>query len=1049
MESHVSRRVKTKPGGGDIHLLWTYSTVNVSVLVQITQPRSDLSHPSISYAYGVVLEELMQSTKREMPTRWKDIVQSCNGEEGEGMTMMTIGRRMKANVVKEEALTVVDAAEDKKRHRVSLKREPPPKCQYAGAVTRSAGNFRSPQDKRDKDSSCMRTSQLYWFLLLVAPSIAVSLFSSGYTSVTNANSEALNTNDRIPLISANGQWKLEFATDRWPQIVHYLTPEVWRWRPLNRSQVIDTNNYFKISVQNDGNVVWYNSSNSPLWSTNHACGASDTPNISRDYAIYLSNTGQLVHNNMTQGPDYNRTLWTGPILTSITIDPNLTTDGGVVYALYNYNQSAIAVQIQYSSSSFVQGQPSVTSTSTSAYADGLQQNSTITIPPGVGTNLTLILTTCNNSFTFPFSYPSPNITFVESNPSFVRVKGRNAGVSSNPSEITLSVVGTGISITSTNVTGGTFSVDLPVPLNVSSGILTVMMTNGQGSLKRNLYYTSPVESVQAIQVNGSQSVSQIFTSIESIAENALKTSDSFEVTNREGVSVYAAVVDQKGNGTVGGLNGTGTYFIIPSTTIRDLLTSGENTTVTVILSHITTLRLNASSEDVTIVGDLIGLSLYLNGSHAIVTNTSERITITLPLPVNVTVADEMRCVYWAEESRGWKRDGCDTERGQSSITCLCSHLTNFTIGVVKLGPEEPPQTGKSGLRLVALIVIVPVVLVIVAIAVIVVKRGRKKDILTEFHLQSSNDIEIEGEVGRGKQSVVYTGKKSGTTAIAIKKVEGRARSESLMREAIGLKELHHPNILMCLGVYREAEMTCLVVDYMDGGTLADVMKRGKLEEEDICEMMTEIAAGLSYLHENGHVHGRICPQKVYVTSSHHVKLSAYGSESLDYIPSYMERYLAPEVKKTGRSTIEGDIFSFGIVFSDIKNERKLKREQPDVWKEVIDSCTSVSAKDRMKMMIVGQKLRPVREHEIYVTQEDEGSYQAYLCFLRRQEEERRTHKGGAAARQLQVAVTKNIDIHLLKTSPEHSRPFPVRYWKIFDSQSHAWTSSVSTVDDEP
>ncbi|PRP80970.1 tyrosine-protein kinase isoform SRK4-like [Planoprotostelium fungivorum] len=809
--------------------------------------------------------------------------------------------------------------------------------------------------RRDNDNSniVMRVPQMYFFLLLVVPSIA--LFDSGYIMVNNSYPVLLNNSyNQVPLISISRQWKMEFTAEGWPQIVAFSSPGLWRWRPNNTSRMVSSDSLYRLFVQDLGNVVWENSTGSPLWSTNRACGVSSTPNGTHgEYTIRLSNEGQLVHTNVTGGTE--QILWRSPIVTSLIYNPALTTDGGFVYALYPSNRNGNTVQLDGSAVNNIQGVPSIVSiTPINATDEQLRWNATIFIPPGVGSNLTLTLQVCNSSIAVPFFYPSPVITVVEVRPSIIHVEGRNAGFSS---QLSLLDQPTKSYITRMNVKGGTFSVDLLVPSDVPSGYYSLTLAmHDQPPSSKFVNYTSPVDAVQAIQVNGSRSVSQIFTSIESIAENALKTSDSFEVTNREGVSVYAAVVDQKGNETVGSINGTGINFSIPSTIIQDLL-SGGNTTATVILSRISSTQLFPQTQNVTTVGDIIGLTLYLNGSYTNVTNTSERITITIPLPVNVTVTEEMRCVYWAEESRGWKRDGCDTERGQSSITCLCSHLTNFTVGII----NSEKGRGMNKMYLLAILGIIPIAIASIIIALFVNRRRRTKNYSSDFDLTEYHEIEIERQVGRGRETVVYVGKKAGTTQVAVKKTAEAERSKELQREANMLKDMHHPNILMCLGMYREAEMTCMVMDYMDGGTLADVLRSGRIEkEEEIRDIMAEIAAGLSYLHENGHVHGRVCPQKVYVTSSHHVKLSAYGHAN---IPPYMEKYLAPEVKRTGRSTIEGDIFSFGIVFSDVMNERKnhLRCGQKSSNHEI---STLGSPKERMKMTAVGQRLKPVNQNEI-------------------------------------------------------------------------------------
>jgi hypothetical protein len=82
----------------------------------------------------------------------------------------------------------------------------------------------------------------------------------------------------------------------------------------------------------------------------------------------------------------------------------------------------------------------------------------------------------------------------------------------------------------------------------------------------------------------------------------------------------------------------------------------------------------------------------------------------------------MVCVYWEEKMRGWSQDGCDTELGVDTVTCLCNHLTNFTIGrynppvivnptIEDVGsPVNREEGGFNKLYLIAIAGIVPVIL---------------------------------------------------------------------------------------------------------------------------------------------------------------------------------------------------------------------------------------------------------------------------------------------------------------------------------------------------
>ncbi|PRP76501.1 hypothetical protein PROFUN_15153 [Planoprotostelium fungivorum] len=710
----------------------------------------------------------------------------------------------------------------------------------------------------------------------------------------------LDASSSPTLCSPNGLWKLEITQDGWLQVVNIMDGK-WRWRPVYANG--SSTSKYMLNVQN-GNVQ------NTLWKV-EGCQSS-TPTT--PYNLTLTDQGTLIQSNQTL------TFWSSSIITNIDTR-DLTTDGGIV----TLNGVFPTLSLNFSLDSLGSGR--------SSFSDD-RKSVMIDVPPGSGTNLTLALfptnphpqtqdEACQQSRLnyYPFHYPA-NFSILQ-DPSFTSIRVEVINVLFN-STVTLEGRSCALPLSNqtVNLNGEVF---FPVPTNIISCEFNITLYNATGDPKisRTFQYTNPVGMLGVLNVSGT-SVAQIFGAIESIAVNALKTADTFQVSNRDGISLYAAVVDQRGNGTTGRLNGTETSFSVPLSVIQSVSGGGEkNTRVTVILSSIEQ-NVFGHTDNWTIVSGLVGLSLYINNTYVSVDDQ------------NNCDRDERAdavCLYWAEESRGWKRDGCDTERGQGSITCLCSHLTNFTVGIPSQDRSSQQGLGNK-LYLLAILGLVP----------IIIERHR---------MTKRQDIEIEKEIGRGRESVVYAALKGGTTRVAVKK----SRREDKMRgEAQRLREVHHPDILMCLGVYREEKMICLVI-----------RDKKLLDDDQIQNIMREIAAGLSYLHENTVVHGRLCPQKVYMTSSHHAKLSAYVSDTMDDIPAYMERYMAPEVKTSRKSTTEGDVFSFGVLFEEVKNRGRVQRENREMvqlWSDIIGVCMVEKVEERIDMKRLGVMLNPAQGHHI-------------------------------------------------------------------------------------
>lgn len=91
------------------------------------------------------------------------------------------------------------------------------------------------------------------------------------------------------------------------------------------------------------------------------------------------------------------------------------------------------------------------------------------------------------------------------------------------------------------------------------------------------------------------------------------------------------------------------------------------------------------------------------------------------------------CLYWNTIKNAWATDGCTTQASTTNISCLCTHLTNFTIGSQITKTPSPANTTKS-LPDLALIVGVAVgcgvLLSIITIGAILYIRNSKKKIVS-------------------------------------------------------------------------------------------------------------------------------------------------------------------------------------------------------------------------------------------------------------------------------------------------------------------------------
>src|SRR5262249_28233743 len=92
------------------------------------------------------------------------------------------------------------------------------------------------------------------------------------------------------------------------------------------------------------------------------------------------------------------------------------------------------------------------------------------------------------------------------------------------------------------------------------------------------------------------------------------------------------------------------------------------------------------------------------------------------------------------------------------------------------------------------------------------------------------------------------------------------------REAQVLASLNHPNIAAIYGV----EESALVLELVEGPTLAERIERGAIPLEDAIPIARQIAEALEYAHERGVVHRDLKPANIKVTPEGRVKVLDFG-----------------------------------------------------------------------------------------------------------------------------------------------------------------------------
>jgi len=139
---------------------------------------------------------------------------------------------------------------------------------------------------------------------------------------------------------------------------------------------------------------------------------------------------------------------------------------------------------------------------------------------------------------------------------------------------------------------------------------------------------------------------------------------------------------------------------------------------------------------------------------------------------------------------------------------------------------------------------------------------------------------IESLLGEGGMGVVYRAwDEQLERPVAIKTVRSvskdRESRERLWREARSLAKISHPNVCQVFGAEDDGQTLFLILELLQGETLADCLKGGALPVTGAIAIISEILGALDALHSLGIVHRDLKPSNVFLTS-HGVKLLDFG-----------------------------------------------------------------------------------------------------------------------------------------------------------------------------
>ena len=101
-----------------------------------------------------------------------------------------------------------------------------------------------------------------------------------------------------------------------------------------------------------------------------------------------------------------------------------------------------------------------------------------------------------------------------------------------------------------------------------------------------------------------------------------------------------------------------------------------------------------------------------------------------------------------------------------------------------------------------------------------------------------------------------------------------------LHEAKAQANINHPNVATFYDIQESGTLHYIVMEYVEGRSLAEVSKEEKLKQKDIVGLMIEVGEGLAAAHSQGVIHRDIKPTNVMITSDNRAKILDFGLAKL-------------------------------------------------------------------------------------------------------------------------------------------------------------------------